>query len=120
MKGTNAHTGAPLDGTAHLKQSIADILITPIGSRVMRRTYGSLLMQLIDQPFTPAVAVRLYASIAEALMRWEPRIRLRTVRLVGGSQPGKYTITVEAQRTDVAQPNTIQQFSIPLLTGQTA
>lgn len=120
MIGTNAHTGAPLDGTAHLMQSIADIIVTPIGSRVMRRTYGSLLMQLIDQPFTPAVAVRLYASVAEALMRWEPRIRLRKISLTGGSTPGQYTITVDAQRTDVAQPNTIQQFSIPLITGQAA
>lgn len=114
MIGTDATTGKAIDGLAHLRQSIADILTTPIGSRVMRRTYGSLLMQLIDQPFTGATAVRLYASVAEALMRWEPRIRLTRVGLAGPAE-GEFTLTVDAVRTDVAAPNTVQQFSIPLI-----
>lgn len=119
MIGTDANTGKPLAGLDHLRQSIADILTTPLGSRVMRRTYGSLLMQLIDQPFTGATAVRLYASVAEALMRWEPRIRVMRVGLTG-PESGKYTLTVDAQRTDIAAPNTLQQFSIPLITQQAA
>lgn len=113
MIGTDATTGKPLDGLAHLRQSIADILTTPLGSRVMRRTYGSLLMQLIDQPFTGTTAVRLYSSVAEALMRWEPRIRVLRVGLERGADTGAFTLNLDAVRLDTATPNTLQQFSIP-------
>lgn len=120
MIGTNANTGRALSGVAHLWQSIADILLTPVGSRVMRRDYGSLLTQLIDQPFTGATAVRLYSSVAEALMRWEPRIRVLRVALDRGASTGEFTITVNALRLDTGTANTLQQFSIPLLTQQAA
>ena len=43
-------TGQRLEPLAHLRQSIGDILSTPIGSRVMRREYGSLVPALIDKP----------------------------------------------------------------------
>lgn len=39
MNGISATTGRPLSGIDHLRQSIRDILTTPIGSRVMRRLY---------------------------------------------------------------------------------
>jgi len=54
MIGTNASTGRALEGTEHLVQSLADILGTPLGTRAMRRDYGSLLPELIDQPTNPA------------------------------------------------------------------
>ena len=50
MIGTHAATGKRLEGNAHLAQSIADILTTPLGTRLMRHDYGSLLPELIDQP----------------------------------------------------------------------
>lgn len=50
MRGMNASTGKELEGLNHLKQSIVDILTTPIGSRVMRRDYESRLLELVDKP----------------------------------------------------------------------
>jgi hypothetical protein len=50
MIGMDAVTGKPMYDTAHLSQSIGDILSTPIGSRVMRRDYGSALFELVDAP----------------------------------------------------------------------
>ena len=75
----NSSTGKAISGVAHLRQSIADILTTPIGSRVMRRTYGSLVPQLIDHPDNIATQVRVYAAVASALMCWEPRFRLTRI-----------------------------------------
>ncbi|RZA92967.1 hypothetical protein EVY19_18935, partial [Escherichia coli] len=40
------------------------ILRTPVGSRVMRRDYGSLLASMIDQPQTPA---REFLNICESV-----------------------------------------------------
>src|SRR5690554_4831638 len=87
MIGMNCTTGTRISGAAHLRQSISDILTTPIGSRLMRRDYGSLLPDLIDQPQNAATRVRLYAAVASALMTWEPRLRLSRIGYsVSGSQ----------------------------------
>ncbi|ELY5272404.1 baseplate assembly protein, partial [Yersinia enterocolitica] len=48
--GMSRNAGQTITDADHISQSIADILITPVGSRVMRRAYGSLLSELIDQP----------------------------------------------------------------------
>ena len=81
MNGVSATTGKALAGTEHLRQSVADILTTPLGSRVMRRDYGSLIPELIDQPLNRATVLRLYAATAHALVRWEPRLKLGAVLL---------------------------------------
>ena len=69
MLGINAQTGQPLAGIDHLRQSIRDILTTRIGTRVMRRDYGSRLPALVDNPMTPRLAMDLYSATAEALAR---------------------------------------------------
>jgi uncharacterized protein len=69
--GMSVTSGAALSDMVHLRQSIATILFTPVGSRVMRRSFGSLLPELIDQPDNPTTRVRLFAAVAGALMRWD-------------------------------------------------
>lgn len=46
--GMNSHTGLSISEVEHIRQSVRDILVTPVGSRVMRREYGSLLSALED------------------------------------------------------------------------
>lgn len=77
MIGTGMHvaSGQSLDGLDHIRQSIAQILTTPIGSRCMRRDFGSLLPELIDVPITPASRLQVMAATATAVIKWEPRIR---------------------------------------------
>lgn len=87
MNGINASTGKSLDGIAHLRQSISDILTTPIGSRVMRREYGSRLFELIDAPINRETITDIYAATAEAIARWEPRFQVTQV-VIAGAQPG--------------------------------
>lgn len=91
------HTGKPIDEDAHIRQSIADILTTPIGSRVMRRSYGSLLPELIDQPGNPANRLRLQAATVMAIMRWEPRVAVTTVA-ISIAIDGKSSIDMTATR----------------------
>jgi phage baseplate assembly protein W len=88
MPGMDAATGRPLDGLAHLRQSVRDILGTRIGTRVMRQTYGSDLPSLVDRPVNDALLVDLYAATVEALGKWEPRLAVSRVRAVAvtGSQ----------------------------------
>lgn len=91
--GMNALNGRSLTGLDHLKQSIADILNTPIGSRVMRRDYGSKLFSLIDAPLNRGTLVDIYAAIAEALMKWEDRLLVSAVDITS-AQLGQITLKI--------------------------
>lgn len=89
MPGMHTTTGTQIKGLAHLHQSIADILTTPIGTRVMRRDYGSELFDLLDQPDNATTQLRIYAAIATALLRWEPRLRLAKINFTRTATPGR-------------------------------
>lgn len=77
--GMDIETGLPLGGIEHLKQSIRDILTTPIGSRVMRRDYGSNLMALLDRPMNSQLTVDVQVAVSMALSLQEPRLQLNRV-----------------------------------------
>ena len=117
MIGMNARTGRTITARQHLAQSIADILTTPIGSRVMRREYGSHLVDLIDWPHNGATRLQAYAATAMALMRWEPRLRLTRVQLSLGDQPGQAVLDLEGTITDTNEPLSLR---VPLSLGAIA
>ncbi len=106
----NRVTGANIANTAHLAQSIADILTTPIGSR----EYGSQLPDLIDAPLNDATRLLAYASIAMALLRWEPRVRLSRVQLYLGERAGQAILDIEGTRTDTNEQLSLR---VPLSLG---
>lgn len=114
MIGMARLTGKPLSGDAHLAQSIADILSTPLGSRVMRRDYGSLLFELIDRPINGAVRMLIHAATALALRRWEPRLQLDRVTLQGEPASGRLTIRIEGRRADMPAANELTTLTIPI------
>jgi len=113
----NRTTGTAIDSTAHIAQSIGDILTTPIGSRVMRRDFGSLLPDLIDAPFNDATRLQAYAAVAMALLRWEPRIRLSRVQMYQGEQQGAVIIELEGTRVD---SNEALNLRVPVALGATS
>lgn len=98
--GLNAATGAAVDGMDHLRQSVRDILTTPVGSRVMRRDYGSALPGLVDSNITGLTLAQFYAATADALARWEPRLRVTRVEaeaLPADLNAGQISLTIEAE-----------------------
>lgn len=117
MIGMDRTTGAVLSGVAHLAQSIGDILTTPIGSRVMRRDYGSALFELFDQPMNALGKLRAIAATADAIRRWEPRIRLTRIAIRGEATTmaaGVFSIDLEGELTEAAGPTGLTRLSIPL------
>lgn len=81
MIGMDRRTGQPLSGLDHLRQSIEDILTTPVGSRRMRPDYGSQLRRYVDLPVNEGWKSAVQAEVARALGRWEPRLQLERVRV---------------------------------------
>lgn len=111
MRGTNAATGKPLAGIDHLRQSITDILTTPVGSRVMRRDYGSRIFELIDAPMNRVTIAQLYYATIEALLLWEPRIIPRRVQIVK-AVAGSVEIDLEAYYAPTGQVITMDGISV--------
>lgn len=96
MIGMNAATGQIItDEIEHIRQSIADILMTPIGSRVHRRDYGSMVPRLIDRPMNSGGALMVYSAATHALMIHEPRIRLSRISLQLGDLSGRAILNIE-------------------------
>jgi hypothetical protein len=100
MIGMDRHTGKPLGGADHLAQSIGDILSTPLGSRIGRRTYGSDLPELLDQPMNDRGLLLVFAATAQAIMRQEGRARLSRIALERGAALGQWRLRLAGTRTD--------------------
>nr|WP_180205501.1 GPW/gp25 family protein [Pseudomonas sp. SbOxS1]NYU05614.1 phage baseplate protein [Pseudomonas sp. SbOxS1] len=87
MIGMDRRTGQLITGLDRLRQSIEDILTTPIGSRRMLPEYGSKLRRYVDLPVSEGWKSAVQAEVARALGRWEPSLKLERVRVtavVGG------------------------------------
>ncbi|NBJ29597.1 baseplate assembly protein [Citrobacter sp. DNRA3] len=97
--GMNSSTGKAITDTEHLRQSVKDILITPQGSRIARREYGSLLSALIDQPQNPALRLQMMSAVYVALTRWEPRLTLDSIT-ISCSFDGSMVVDLTGRRTD--------------------
>lgn len=111
--GMNAASGRAISATDHIIQSVRDILITPVGSRVMRRDYGSELFYLIDQPQHQATRLRLMAATVMAIVNWERRISVQTATIAIGSD-GRCTVDMYALRKTGPRAGKAYNLVVPL------
>ena len=79
-----------------IRQAIFIILMTALGERVMRPTFGCRIHELIFDPANDETAATAERYVKEALALWEPRIRVeRVTAKPGGSQYGQLDIEIE-------------------------
>ena len=95
-QGLKRAQGGLTNGWAHVVDSVTDILTTRIGTRVMRRDYGSEIPALIDQPMSDPVLLAIYTAVADAIDRWEPRLAVKRVAFTGAGPDGRAEIAIEA------------------------
>lgn len=100
--GMSRNTGEALSDLDHITQSVRDILTTPIGSRIMRRNYGSLLSALIDQPQNAALRLQIMSACYMAILQWEPRIKLTSISYEPAFDGGM-VVEITGSRTDTTQ-----------------
>lgn len=111
MNGMDANTGRPLSGTAHLYQSVRDIMRTRIGTRVCRRDYGSRIPEYIDRPIGPAAILDIVSAATEAIDKWEPRLKVDTVTVDSISE-GSLTISLKAILVENGKEITLEGIQI--------
>lgn len=113
MTGMNAATGRRMIEDEHIRQSCGDILKTPVGSRVMRREYGSLLPELIDHPAHGANRMRLMSATVMALLRWEPRIAVTGVS-IDIDAAGTIPVDLQTVRRDGPRAGAPLNLAVPI------
>ena len=76
------HTGSIrlTDGAADLDRSMAVILATAPGERVMRPQFGCKIWDLLFEPITANLLGLMAQAVREALAQWEPRVEVQDVR----------------------------------------
>ncbi|MFZ1873248.1 MAG: GPW/gp25 family protein [Chania sp.] len=104
-RGMNASSTGTLTDADHVWQSANDILLTPIGSRVMRRNYGSLVPDLLDSPQNDVTRLQLMSAAVIALAAWEPRIALDTIN-IAYSPTGAVTAEISGRLTESMEKST--------------
>jgi len=89
--------------TDHLVKSIKDILTTPVGSRVMRRSYGCNLFKYVGYPISPLIIAKLQTIISDALTTYETRVKFDKILVDAASvntiQFGHITLSIEGTWT---------------------
>lgn len=112
-QGLNSATGGAIADLAHIQQSIRDILTTPVGTRVMRRRYGSDVPTLIDQPLNDITRLRVMSAAVAAIVRWEPRVLVNSA-WVSIDATGGMAVDLDADRIDGARASALGRLSIPV------
>jgi uncharacterized protein len=69
------------EGEMSVRESIAIILRTRPGERIMRPDFGCGLDRYLFEPNTVSTLRLIQEDVKNALARWEPRIRLDDVRV---------------------------------------
>ena len=82
-------------GTDDIDGSLHILLSTTIGERVMQPRYGCNLEQFLFEPLDESMQFRMKKIVEDAILYFEPRIRLDGLELAIDQASGRMVITVE-------------------------
>jgi phage baseplate assembly protein W len=83
------------DGDANVEQSLRILLLTRLGERVMRPSFGSEAPRLVFAPGSERYLRLLETTVREAVRDWEPRVQLDDVRAeVDTTDASRITVSI--------------------------
>ena len=80
---------APAEYEESVRQAILIILKTAKGERVMRPDFGCNLHELVFAPNNAATRGLAESYVEEALLRWEPRIKVLEIKVRPAGEQGE-------------------------------
>lgn len=104
-----------VEGDDNVEQSLKILLLTRLGERVMRGTFGSQAPRLVFAPGSVQYLRLLETTVREAVIEWEPRVDLIEVR--AELDAGDETHATVAISYKVRQSNTKQNLVFPYYLG---
>ena len=66
-------------GSDKLKENLKQIILTGVGERVMRRSYGGGVWQVVHDPNNSALRAIVQHQVAKTITCWETRVVLQEV-----------------------------------------
>ena len=108
---------AYVEGDANVEQSLRILLLTSLGERAMRATFGSKAQRLVFAPGSVQYLGLLETTVREAVRDWEPRVELEQVRAEADARDQR-RVTVNI-RYRVRRTNTRNNLVFPFYLGST-
>jgi phage baseplate assembly protein W len=94
-------------GMELVRQSVATILDTEPGERVMQPTFGCGLRRYLMQPNSLTTRTAMTEDITTALQLWEPRITVTNVAVTPGEDPSLVWIEISYVRKADRRPDNL-------------
>jgi phage baseplate assembly protein W len=104
-------------GDENVEQSLHILLMTALGDRLMRPTFGTQAERLVFAPGGVRYLRLLEVTVREAVRDWEPRVDLDSV--AAETDLGDETRVLVSISYRVRQTNTRQNLVFPFYLGQT-
>ena len=89
---------------AAIKNSLSNLFSTIPGQKLLNPTYGLNLLQYLFESVTTITANSIGEAILNGITRYEPRVTVEKVKVVGNADANEYTITLSIRVP--AFPNT--------------
>ena len=96
-----------VDGSELIRQSVATILDTEPGERVMQPTFGCGLRRYLMQPNSVTTRTAMSEDIGSSLQLWEPRITVTNVAVTPGEDPSLVWIEISYVRKADRRPDNL-------------
>ena len=105
---------ATSEGEDKIRGSVLSILSTALGERVMRPDFGSEIHNQVFATINTATISSLSYSVQEALIKWEPRIRVENIQVSDEkAQDGILLLSIDYRvRSTNTQFNLVYPFYI--------
>jgi len=110
-----SHRGgvAMVSGEEAVHQSIRIILSTAKGERVMRPDFGCDIHEFVFETTDRTTCTMIESSVREALVQWEPRIEVQSVRVTADETAGRLRIALNYRiRETNSEFNAVYPFHV--------
>ncbi|MFA5354795.1 MAG: GPW/gp25 family protein [Thermodesulfovibrionales bacterium] len=94
-----------------IRTSLTILLSTAVGERLMEPRYGCNLQEMIFEPLTTTMKTYISGLVEQAILHFEPRIRLNGLALEPADEPGgridiiiDYTVRTTNSRFNMVYP----------------
>ena len=95
----------------NVEQSLRLLLLTRVGERVMRGTFGSRLGEMVFRPGSEQNLRQLEREVSSVILKWEPRVEVLEVSAeADAKEPTKITVALSYR---VRRTNTRESLVFP-------
>lgn len=77
-----------------IRNSLSNLFSTVPGQKLLNPAYGLNLLQYLFEPVTTSTANTIGETILNGITRFEPRVTVDKVRVVGNAEANEYNITL--------------------------